>query len=161
MRNLVLALAIAAAFAGSAAAQPTTPYQSGFTNATTALGSLSPEGRQWVLGETARQATAPTSIAELDKALEEAVGETLPGAAKSLRAGRGDLMSALRYEIVREARRMVDRELRDRKKGAATDTSDDMMLGMQALNARRIRLGALENQAARRLTAKGREIIAD
>jgi hypothetical protein len=159
MRQFMLAVAVAAAFAGAAAAQPTTPYQSGFTNATTALGSLPPDGRQWLLEETARQASAPTSIDEIDEAIETAVGEDLPSAAKSLRASRADLKSALRYEIVREARRMLDREIRDRKKAA--DDSDEAMLGLQAVTAHRIRLGALESQANRRLTAKGRDMVAD
>lgn len=161
MRRFVLALAFAATFAGVASAQPTTPYQSGFTNAATAVGSLPPEARDWVLSETARQAEAPTSIAEIDKGLEEAVGEAAPGAAKSLRAGRNDLISALRFEILREARRMIDRELREWKKEAKSDPGDDAMLAVEALTSRRIRLGALEDQASRRLTAKGRDIVAD
>lgn len=161
MRRFLLALAIAAATAAPALAQPTTPYQSGFTNAATAVGALPFEARDWVLEETARQAYAPTSIAELDKALEEKVGPHLQGAGKSLRASRKDLTSAVRYEIVREARRMVDRELRERKKDARSDRSDDTMLALQALESRRVRLGALESQAGRRLTDKGREIIAD
>lgn len=161
MRRILLALAFATAVPGLAAAQPSTPYQSGFTNAATAVGSLPPEGRDWVLSETSRQAEGPSSIAEIDKGLEETVGPHLQGSAKSLRASRKDLMSAIRYEIVREARRMVDRELRERRKDAKTDQSDDMMLTLQALEARRIRLGALENQANNRLTSKGREIIAD
>lgn len=161
MRRFMLALAIAVAAAGPVLAQPSTPYQSGFTNAATAVGALSPEARDWVLGETARQADAPTSITEIDKAMEEKVGPHLQGAGKSLRASRKDLTSAIRYEIVREARRMVDRELRERKKDAKADQSDDMMLALQALEGRRVRLGALESQASRRLTDKGREIIAD
>ena len=162
MRGLLLGLIVVAAMAAPAAAQyGTTPYQSGFTNATTAIGALPPDGREWVLAETARQAAAPTGIAEIDKGLEEAVGDAAPGAAKALRAKPTDVMSALRFEIVREARRMVDRELRERKKEAKAGQSDDVMLGLQALEGRRIRLGAMESQATRRLTAKGREIIAD
>ena len=114
-----------------------------------------------MLAETARQAQGPTSLAEIDKALEEAIGADLPAGAKSLRATRRDLTAALRYEIVREARRMIDRELRDRRKDAKADQSDDMMLGLQALEGRRIRLGAMESQASRRLTEKSREIIAE
>lgn len=161
MRRFVLALAIAAAFAGSAAAQPSTPYQSGFTNATTALGALPPASRDWVMSETARQAVAPTSIAKIDETLEEVVGDDLPGAAKSLRASRKDLIAALRYEIVREARRMIDRELRERKNEEASDQSDETMLALEALKDRRGQLGVMESQASRRLTDKGREIIAD
>ena len=85
----------------------------------------------------------------------------MPAGAKSLRATRWDLTAALRYEIVREALRLFDRELRDRRKDAKADQSDDMMLGLQALEGRRIRLGAMESQASRRLTEKSREIIAD
>lgn len=161
MRRFLLALAFAAAAAAPVMAQPVTPYQSGFTNAATAVGALPEEARDWVLGETARQAEAPTSIDAIDKAMEEKVVPNLQGAGKSLRASRKDLTSAIRYEIVREARRMVDRELRDRKKEAKEDQSDDMMLALQALEGRRLRLGALESQASRRLTDKGREIIAD
>ena len=161
MRRFVFAVALAVAFAGSAAAQPSTPYQSGLTNAATAIGVLPPDSREWVLAETARQAQGPTSLAEIDKALEEAIGADLPAGAKSLRATRRDLTAALRYEIVREARRMIDRELRDRRKDAKADQSDDMMLGLQALEGRRIRLGAMESQASRRLTEKSREIIAE
>ena len=161
MRWFALALAFTIVVAGPAMAQPVTPYQSGFTNAATAVGALPPEGRDWVLGETARQADAPTSIAEIDKAMDEKVGPHLQGASKSLRAGKKDLTSAIRYEIVCEARRMVDRELRERKKEAKADQSDDTMLALQALESRRIRLGALENQANNRLTSKAREIIAD
>ena len=161
MRRFVLALAFAATVAGPVAAQPVTPYQSGFTNAATAVGALPPEARDWVLGETARQADAPSSIAEIDKAMAEHVEPNLQGAGKSLRASKRDLTAAIRYEIVREARRMVDRELRERKKDAKEDQSDDMMLALQALESRRLRLGAMESQANRRLTDKAREIIAD
>ena len=161
MRQFMIALAFAAGAAAPALAQPTTPYQSGFTNAATAVGALPPESRDWVLGETARQAEGPTSIAEIDKAMEEMVGPHLQGAGKSLRASRKDLTSALRYEIVREARRMVDRELRERKKDAKADQSDDRRLGLRALEGRRIRLGAMESQANNRLTSKARDIIAD
>lgn len=161
MRHFVLAVVLALGFGAAAAAQPSTPYQSGFTNADTAVGALPPDAREWVLAETARQAQRPTSIAEIDKALEEAVGADLQGASKALRAKRKDLTSALRFEIVREARRMIDRELREREKEAKADPSDDMMLGLRALQGRRIRLGAMESQASRRLTQKGREIIAD
>ena len=161
MRHVVLALLLAVAFGGAAVAQPSTPYQSGFTSADTAVGALTPEARGWVLAETARQAQGPTSVAEIDKALEAAIGENLQGAAKTLRAKRKDLISALRFEIVREARRMIDRELREREKEAKADQSDDVMLGLQALEGRRIRLGAMESQAGRRLTQKGREIVAD
>lgn len=161
MRHFVLAVILSIAFGGAAAGQPSTPYQSGFTNAATAVGALPPDARGWVLAETARQAQGPTSVAEIDKALEEAVGADLQGASKTLRAKRKDLTSALRFEIVREARRMIDRELREREKEAKADASDDMMLGLRALQGRRIRLGAMESQAGRRLTQKGREIIAD
>ena len=161
MRWFVLALAFAATVAGPVAAQPVTPYQSGFTNAATAVGALPPEARDWVLGETARQADAPSSIAEIDKAMAENVEPNLQGAGKSLRASKRDLTAAIRYEIGREARRMVDRELRERKKDAREDQSDDMMLALQALEGRRVRLGAMESQASRRLTDKAREIIAD
>lgn len=161
MRRLVLALAFSVALPGFAIAQPVTPYQSGFTNAATAVGALPPDGRSWVLEETARQAYTPTSVAAIDKAMEDKLGPHLQGASKSLRAGRKDLTSAIRYEIVREARRMVDRELRERKKEAKADQSDDMMLALQALESRRLRLGAMENQANNRLTSKAREIVAD
>ena len=161
MRHLVLALDLAFTGGEAAVAQPSTPYQSGFTNAATAVGALTPEARVWVLAETARQAQAPTSVAEIDKALEEAIGADLQGASKTLRAKRKDLTSALRFEIVREARRMIDRELREREKDATADPSDDMVLGLQALQGRRIRLGAMESQASRRLTQKAREIVAD
>ena len=56
---------------------------------------------------------------------------------------------------------MIDRELREREKDATADPSDDMVLGLQALQGRRIRLGAMESQASRRLTQKAREIVAD
>jgi hypothetical protein len=161
MRRIVLALALAVGAVGTAAAQPTSMYQSGFTNAATAVGALPPDARNWVLGETARQADAPTSVAEIDKAMEEKVAPFLQSAGKSLRASKKDLTAAIRYEIVREARRMVDRELRERKADAKTDQSDDMMLTLQALEGRRVRLGAMESQANRRLTDKAREIIAD
>ena len=161
MRHVVLAVVLAAAFGGTALAQPSTPYQSGFTNADTAVGALTPDARGWVLAETARQAQAPTSVAEIDNALEEAIGADLQGASKALRAKRKDLTSALRFEIVREARRMIDRELREREKEARADQRDDVMLGLQALEGRRIRLGAMESQASRRLTQRGREIVAD
>lgn len=161
MRRFVLALALAAAAAAPAMAQPVTPYQSGFTNASTAVGALQAEQRDWVLSETGRQAYAPTSIDAIDKGLEENVAPHLQGPGKSLRATRKDLLAAIRFEIVREARRMVDRELRDRKKDAKAAPSDETMLAMQALEGRRVRLGALESQASRRLTDKAREIIAD
>ena len=161
MRHVVLAVVLAFAVCEAALAQPSTPYQSGFTNADTAVGALPPDARGWVLAETARQAQAPTSVAEIDKALEEAIGADLQAASKALRAKRKDLTSALRFEIVREARRMIDRELREREKEARADQRDDVMLGLQALEGRRIRLGAMESQASRRLTEKGREIIAD
>jgi hypothetical protein len=160
MRAILISLVIAAA-AGSAAAQSSSPYQSGYTSSTTAVGSLPPEGRSWVLEETARQSVDPGKLSDLDAALEEAIGEDLAPAAKHLRTGRKDLMAAIRFEIVREARRMADRDIKDHKKAVADEPTDDAMLGLQAAQTRRIRLGALEAQASNRLTGKARELVGD
>lgn len=160
MRQLALGLALGAMLAGPAAAQGVaSPYQSGFSMETSPLGRLSEEGRGWMLAETGRQARAPTSVAELDEAMEAAVGEELGTAGRRERFDKADLTSAMRYDILNKARQMIVLEIRARKK--QDDGSDEAMLNIQALASRQNRLEALVQQANHRLTRKARTIISN
>lgn len=159
MRQFVLGLAVAAAFAGAAAAQPSTPYQSGFTSETTPLGHLPPVAYEWMMSETGRQAGRPSSIEEIDEAINLAVGAELEATGRKFKVSRSDMALAMRYEMLRTARELVRDTVREKKK--EKDRSDAGMLALQGAEQRLARLTAMEKQARRDLTPKARSIISD
>ena len=158
----LLALAAAIAAVGSTArAQmgglggPTTVE----TQQKTALGKLPAALVDWVTEESLRQARSPGDLDTLDAEMTETLGEDLDTAARRARMGSADLTSALRYYIVREAGRLLDEDIRARRKLAGPEPADDEMLAIETAISHRNRVRALEEQAQRRLTGKGKAFL--
>lgn len=110
--------------------------------------------QDWVAEALVRQAKSPDDLDILDEDMDTAVGADLETAAKRNRMDKPDLISALRYHVVEEAGRLLDEDLKLRRKLAGPTPSDDEMLTIEAETSNRNRLRALEEQARRRLTLK-------
>lgn len=158
MRQLLLGLAVSAALVGGAAAQPTTPHQSGFTSETTPLGFLPPVAMEWMLAEAVRQAQDPSTIEELDASIQTAVGPELDVTGRKTRMGKADMLSLMRFEIVREARDLIREEIKERK---ADQNSDQAMLALQSAEARRKTLDSRLKAARNKLTRKAAQAVSD
>lgn len=163
MRYFVLGIAAAAALCGPAAAQyGTTPYQTGFTTSVTPLGELSGDSLQWMVKQTQRQATVPsTSLAEIDTAIDKAVGPDLEAVAGHHHFTKTDMALAMRYEIVFKAREMVLDNIRLLKKSFAQTKSDDDRLALQDMTLRRMQLDTLVDQSKKGLTRAAKTIVVD
>lgn len=163
MRHFVLGIAVAAVLCGPAAAQyGTTPYQSGFTTSVTPLGELSGDSLQWMVKQTQRQATVPsTSLAEIDTAIDKAVGADLEAVAGHHHFTKTDMALAMRYEIVFKAREMVMENIRLLKKSLAQTKSDDDRLALQDMTLRRMQLDTLVDQSKKGLTRAAKTIVVD
>ena len=163
MRHFVLGAAIAAALCGPAAAQyGTTPYQSGFTTSVTPLGELSSDSLQWMVKQTQRQATVPsTSLAEIDTAIEKAVGPDLEAVASHHHFTKTDMALAMRYEIIFKAREMVSENIRLLKKSFAQTKSDEDRSDLQDMTLRKMQLDGLLDQAKKGLSRAAKGIVVD
>ena len=129
------------------------------TEARTALGKLPRPLVDWVSEESIRQAQRPGDLEALDAEMEEAMAEHLAAGARRTRMDTPDLVSALRYHVVREAGRLLEEDIRARRELAGGDPSDDAMLDLETAISHRNRIRALEEQAKRRLTRKASAFI--
>jgi len=169
MRRFILVTATAAmATASPAAAQMGMGGMGGLgapqtaqSTETTALGKLPEHAQSWMAQESVHQAQEPESLSDLDDNIEEAVGDDLEAAGQRGKYAKSDLAAAMRFEIVREARRLMETDLKLRKKAAGETPSDEDMLSIANSTSRLTRLRALEEQARRRLTAKASSIVSD
>lgn len=160
-RTLWLALIVAIAAASTAQAQmgglggPTTIE----TQEKTALGKLPGALVEWVNDEAIRQALRPGDLDTLDADMNKAAGAELEAAARRTRMAVADVVAALRYHIVREAGRLLDDDIRARRKLAGPTPGDDEALAIATATSHRNRVQALEDQAERRLTSKAKAFI--
>jgi len=115
--------------------------------------------RDWVNDEAARQAKSPGDLDTLDADMETALGADLDKGAKRNGMVQPDLVSALRYYVIRQAGQLLDDDLEIRRQLAGETPSDDQMLTIEAVTSNRNRIRALEEQAMRRLSAKGAAFI--
>jgi hypothetical protein len=115
--------------------------------------------QDWIAEESVRQAKSPDDLDTLDETMETALNADLDKGAQRNRMHRADLVSAIRYYIVREAGRLLDEDLKLRRQLAGDTPSDDQMLTIEAETSNRTRLRALEEQANRRLTLKAAAFI--
>jgi hypothetical protein len=115
--------------------------------------------QDWAAEELVRQAKSPDDLDTLDEDMEAALGEQLEAGAKRNRMEKPDLVSALRYHVVEEAGRLLDEDLKLRRKLAGPTPSDDEMLTIEMETSNRNRLRALEDQARRRLTLKAAAFV--
>lgn len=125
----------------------------------TALGKLPRPLVDWVTEEAIRQAQRPGDLDTLDAEMEAAVAEHLKTGARRTRMDVPDLISALRFHVVREAGRLLDNDIEARRKLAGPEPSDDDMLNIETAISHRNRVRALEDQAQRRLTRKAAAFI--
>jgi hypothetical protein len=114
--------------------------------------------QDWVAEETIQQAKSPDDLDTLDEDME-ALGSELEKGAKRNSMASEDLVSALRYYVVRQAGELLDDDLKLRRKLAGPTPSDDQMLTIEAEVSNRNRLRALEEQARRRLTVKAAAFV--
>lgn len=115
--------------------------------------------QDWVTDESVRQAKDPGDLDTLDDDMGTALDADLDKGAQRNGMSRPDLVSAIRYYIVRQAGQLLDDDLKLRKKLAGETPTDDQMLTIEAVTSNRNRLRALEEQALRRLTSKGAAFI--
>lgn len=160
MRAAILGLIAAFALTGGAVAQPSANYsnQAITTTDTSPLAKLPGKAMEWMEAEMVRQAEAPQSLADIDADIEANVGPDLEKFAKRKRLEKEDVVSAVRFMIVREAGRLLEQDIKLRKKQADGESVD---LGLERAVLHRNRVQALQEQAERRLTAKASELISD
>lgn len=115
--------------------------------------------QDWVAGQLVQQAKSPDDLDTLDSDMDEALSADLEKGAKRNGMDKPDLVSALRYYVVEEAGRLLDDDLKLRRKLAGPTPPDEQMLTIQAEISNRNRLRALEDQAKRRLTAKAAAFV--
>lgn len=158
-----LTLAAVAALAAAPAAQAQMGGLGGpatiETEQKTALGKLSRPLVDWVTEESLRQARSPGDLDDIDAAMTQAMRDELAAGARRTRMDLPDLVSALRYHIVREAGRLLDEDIRARTKLAGAAPTDEEALNIATATAHRNRVRALEEQAKRRLTNKAAGFI--
>lgn len=123
------------------------------------LKKLSRPVQDWIGDETVRQAKDPGDLDTLDEDMTATLGTDLEKSAQRNRLSQPDLVSAIRYYVVRQAGQLLDEDLKLRRKLAGETPSDDQMLTIEAVTSNRNRLRALEDQARRRLTAKAAGFI--
>jgi hypothetical protein len=164
--NLARPLALAIAVCVTAPVSPAQAQMGGLggpvtveTEQKTALGRLPRPLVDWVTEESIRQAQSPGDLGTLDAEMEEAMGGPLETGARRTRMEVADLVSAMRYHIVREAGRLLDEDIRARKALAGDDPSDEEMLNIETAISHRNRIRALEDQAKRRLTRKAAAFV--
>lgn len=129
------------------------------TEAKTALGKLPRTLVDWVTEESVRQAQRPGDLDTIDAEMAEALAEPLAKGAQRTRMDVPDLVSAMRYHIVREAGRLLDEDIRARTELAGGDPTDEAMLNLETAKSHRNRIRALEDQAKRRLTRKAAAFV--
>ncbi|HEX6859366.1 MAG TPA: hypothetical protein VF138_04095 [Caulobacteraceae bacterium] len=162
MRQIALGLAVAAILAGPAAAQMgggAGGYQSAQTTSTTPIGQLPPVALEWMMRETQRQATRPTSLEDLDQSIEVAVGADLEATGRKERVSKADMAAAMRFEILRTAQRTAKEDLKERRKSPPSD--DLERLALQAAEQHVKALDVMVKQARRQLSRKAQSIISD
>jgi hypothetical protein len=115
--------------------------------------------QDWMAEESVRQAKSPGDLDALDEDMQSALGAALDKAAQRNRLSQTDIVSAIRYCVVRQAGQLLDNDLNLRRKLAGETPSDDEMLTIEAVTTNRIRVRALEEQAKRRLTLKAAAFI--
>jgi len=115
--------------------------------------------QDWVADEAVRQAKEPGDLDTLDEDIQAALGADLEKGAKRNQMDAPDLVSAIRYYVVRQGGQLLDDDLKLRRKLAGDTPTDDEMLTIEAVTSNRNRLRALEEQAQRRLTAKAAAFV--
>ena len=129
------------------------------TEEKTALGKLPRAVVDWANDEAIRQALSPGDLDTLDAEMSKAIGADLEGSTRRTRMALPDLVSALRYHVLREAGRLLDDDIRARQKLAGPSPTDDEVLAMATATSHRNRVRALQDQAERRLTPKAKAFI--
>jgi hypothetical protein len=124
------------------------------TEQKTALGKLPRPIVDWMTEESVRQATRPGDLEDLEAQITEGLGDQLEAGARRARMDVPDLVSVIRYQVVREAGRLLGEDIRARQKLAGDTPTDDEMLAIETAISHRQRMRVLEEQAERRLTRK-------
>ena len=165
MRTMILCTVAVLGLAGQAAAQPSNYSASGTAEITATdsspLASLPNLAMEWITQEMVRQAKAPKDLTALDETITIAIGPELATFAKRKRLADPDVLSAVRLMIVREAGRMLDQDIKARRKALLEDPADLAGQGIEAAVSRREQNAVLEKEARRLLTGKASRLISN